>query len=70
MLEGHDLGPAVRRFWLADEEYEYWRTVSAQYKDPVLVWLMKERFSDFSEFTAWLDEKSIPSEFANWVYLG
>ena len=66
VLEGHDLGSTVAKFW-PDDEYEYWLTVPANYRDTVLLWLIKERFSSDVEFREWLDEKGIPHEFANWT---
>ena len=65
-MEGHDLGPKVAEVW-PDNEYEYWRIVPIDYKDTVLLWFIKERFSSDLEFREWLDEKGIPNEFANWT---
>ena len=66
VLEGYDAGPAVVK-WVGDYDYEYWRTVPLDYKDSVLLWLVKERFSSDLEYSEWLDEKGIPNKYENWV---
>lgn len=50
-----------------EDEYEYWRTVPVGYKDSVLLWLVKERFSSDLEYSKWLEEKGIASKLENWV---
>ncbi|NQU38435.1 MAG: hypothetical protein HQ523_00610 [Lentisphaerae bacterium] len=44
-------------------DIEYRRIVSSDYKDTMLLWLVKERFDSDSAFDAWLDAREIPSEF-------
>ena len=69
-LEGQDVGETPKKFW-GDSDYEYWLTIDKEYKDTVLLWLIKERFdSDFrndSDFRDWLKKKGIPSDFYSWV---
>jgi len=36
VLEGHDLSPAVSEFW-PEDEYQWWLTVPARYKNAVLL---------------------------------
>lgn len=66
VLEGYDIGDSVKEFW-GDSDYEYWLTVSQEWKDTVLLLLIKERFALSSDFQTWLEEKEIPSEFNSWI---
>ena len=66
VLEGYDEGEFPKSFW-GDEDYEYWLYIKGEFKDTVLLWLIKERFKNDSEFREWLNEKGIPSEFGSWV---
>lgn len=62
ILEGQDLGELVKEQF-GDADYEYSLKVTAEYKDTVLLNLIKEKFADDAEFKNWLAEKQIPSEF-------
>ncbi len=62
ILSGCDSGELVKERF-DDFDYEYWLTVKAEYKDTILLHLIKENFADDSEFKKWLEEKQIPSEF-------
>lgn len=62
ILEGQDLGELVQDQFDKDD-YEYSLTIRAEYKDTILLNLIKEKFADDSQFKDWLDEKRIPSEF-------
>jgi len=64
---GLDMGGMVKEVW-AGEDYEYWLTINKEYKDAVLLWLIKERFDNDIKFKEWLDSKNIPSEFGNWIW--
>lgn len=66
VLEGYDIGDTVKEYW-GDSDYEYWLTVSQEYKDTVLLSLIQERFGNSSEFMTWLEEKDIPHKFDSWV---
>ena len=66
MFEGYDIGNFPESFW-GDSDYEYWLMVDKDYKDTILLWLIKERFENDSKFREWLNEKGIPSEFDSWV---
>lgn len=66
VIEGCDSGKQVMKFW-GDEDYEYWTTVKKEYKDTVLLLLIKDNFKDDLKFKEWLKEKNIPFEFTNWV---
>jgi hypothetical protein len=66
VLEGYDLGETPELFW-GDSDYEYWLVVKGDYKDTILLWLIKERFENDSKFREWLNEKGIPSKFDSWV---
>jgi hypothetical protein len=66
VLDGYDIGKRVEKHW-GDSDYEYTLVVKADYKDTVLLWLIKERFANDSEFRAWLREKDIPNDFSSWI---
>ena len=66
ILEGYDSGRFVEEHW-GDSDYEYWLKIAEKYKDTLLLWLIKERFSSESEFRRWLEEKRIPHTFESWV---
>ena len=65
ILDGYDSGKLVEEVWGSDN-YEYSLSVKAEYKDTILLNLIKERFKHDSEFRSWLDEKQIPSDFWSW----
>jgi hypothetical protein len=74
-LEGQDVGASVEAHW-GDSDYEYWVVVPKDYKDTVLLWLLKERFDaapspapfkNDCEFMEWLKAKSIPYQFSSYV---
>jgi 6-pyruvoyl-tetrahydropterin synthase len=62
ILEGQDLGNLVKETF-GDSDYEYVLKIKAEFKDTMLLNLIKERFANDSDFRAWLDEKGILSEF-------
>ena len=62
ILEGYDSGAFVEEV-LHHDDYEYSLTVKAEYKDTILLNLIREKFEHDSAFRTWLDEKGIPSEF-------
>ena len=66
VFEGYDIGPVVEEHW-GDSDYEYWLRIDKDYKDTILLWLIKERFGTDSEFREWLNGKGIPSEFESWI---
>jgi hypothetical protein len=66
VLEGYDIGDSVEEFW-GDFDYEYWLTVSQEYKDTVLLLLIQEKFENSSAFKTWLEEKDIPHKFDSWI---
>ena len=65
VLDGYDLGKRAEE-WFGHDDYEYSLTLKAEFKDTVLLYLIKEKFANDSEFKKWLDEKQIPNEF--WSY--
>lgn len=62
ILDGYDSGKLVEDVWGSDD-YEYSLTVKADYKNTILLNLIKEKFANDSQFRTWLDEKGIPSDF-------
>ncbi len=70
VMEGYDYGPDVEEFF-GDDDYEYWVTVPKEYKDLVLLNLIKEKFTSKSKsgpssaFMNWLKKKGIPYEFVS-----
>ncbi|HQL89128.1 MAG TPA: hypothetical protein PLQ15_00875 [Syntrophales bacterium] len=61
VVYGLDSGPFVEKYH-GDGDYEYWFTVPGEYKDTILLLLLKERFSSFLEIQTWLTSKGIKSE--------
>jgi hypothetical protein len=55
-------GPLCERLF-GKPDNEYLVTVPAKWKNTVLLYLMKERFSDDKVFKDWCDERDIPNEF-------
>jgi len=62
VLEGWDRGTRVQEL-TDDWDYEYWLRLARDYKDTVLLHLIKERFANDGELMQWLKEKNIPYEF-------
>ena len=62
VLDGDDSGEVVEEVWGSDD-YEYSLTVKAEFKDTVLLNLIKEKFANDSQFRTWLDAHGIPSDF-------
>jgi hypothetical protein len=58
-LDGVDGSPMLEKSW-GDFDYEFSWTVPAEWKDTVLLHLMKERFPKESEFSGWCEERGIP----------
>lgn len=72
-LTGFDFGDAVKGvFDSATSSYEWWVTVDREYKDEILLKLLRECFegdifkSD-TDFREWLKVYEIPSEFGSWI---
>jgi len=66
VMEGYDIGKSPEEFW-GDDDYEYWVVVQKEFKDTVLLWLLKEHFRTSTDFMNWLKSKNIPYEFSSWV---
>ena len=66
VLEGCDNGAQVREIW-GDWDYEYWVTVKSDYKDTVLLHLIKDKFDSETKFREWLQERGIPGEFISYA---
>jgi hypothetical protein len=66
VLDGYDIGEAAEKI-LGDSDYEYWFTVDKQYKDSILLLLIKDKFTSDTKFKNWLEKNGIPSEFDSWI---
>jgi len=62
ILEGADTGDFVEAHF-GKRDYEFSLTVAAEYKDTILLNLIREKFANDAEFKTWLEEKRIPGEF-------
>lgn len=62
LLSGCDFGELVKERF-GDFDYEYWLKVKGEYKDTILLYLIRERFANDAEFKAWLNENRIPNDF-------
>jgi hypothetical protein len=58
ILAGVDAGKDVEKFF-GDSDYEYWLTMPQEFKETILLYLIKERFSSVHDMKAWLEEKEI-----------
>ena len=56
----------VREFW-GDFDYEYWITIKEDYKDTMLLHLLKEKFDNQDALKEWLKEKNIPWDFTSYA---
>lgn len=65
-LDVNDCGETPLKYW-GDSDYEYWRIVDKEWKDTVLLLLIKDQFKNFSGFAKWLEEKKIPNTFGSWI---
>ena len=71
VLEGYDIGGIVENFW-GNDDYEYWLTVAGEFKDSLLLLLIKDafdsgHFENSSGFREWLDKKGVPNDFSSWT---
>lgn len=64
-LEAYDTGSIPMAFF-GREEYEFTYSYDADWKDTILLLLMKDRFASVGDFHCWTDEKSIPHHFESW----
>jgi hypothetical protein len=62
VLDGQDLGSFVKETF-GDYDYEHTLTLKSEYKDTLLLYLLKEKFPNVSTFKEWFNEKEIPNEF-------
>ena len=62
VLDGCDAGSEIERRF-GDWDYEYWLTIPKEYRNTVLLHLIKDRFSSVHDLEVWLKERSIPAEF-------
>lgn len=61
-LDSRDIGDADGRY---AGDIEYSRTIAAEYKDTILLYLIEERFESETEFRIWLQKKGIPGKLRN-----
>jgi len=64
-VERSDYGQLVEEVWGRDE-YEYNVTVAEDYKDTVLLLLIKDYMKDDVAFREWLRAKDVPFETSSW----
>lgn len=65
VLDGCDAGELARETF-GDWDYEYWLTVPAEWKNTLLLHLVKERFSSVHDMQEWLEKREIPSKFTSY----
>jgi hypothetical protein len=66
VLDAADAGESVRSI-VGDWDYEYSETVPAQWKDTMLLHLIKERFTSTSEFGQWCKARNVSASFWSWA---
>lgn len=59
VFEGVDRGDTVKESF-GDSDYEYWHTIQAEHVTDVLLYLLKEKSKNISEWLDWLKRKNIP----------
>jgi hypothetical protein len=64
-VERSDYGKLVEEVWGRDE-YEYNVAVPVEYKDTVLLLLIKDYVKDDVAFREWLEAKGVPFETSSW----
>lgn len=65
VLDGCDAGERARETF-GDWDFEYWLTVSQEWKDTVLLYLVKERFTSAHDMETWLEERKISGKFTSY----
>lgn len=65
VIQRYDRGSAHKAI-TGDYDCEYYHTISKEFKDTILLHLIKDRFEDYIEFRKWLDTKKIPHEDFVW----
>jgi hypothetical protein len=65
-LEATDVGPNTEELWGSDE-HQFIVTVAADWKDSVLLLLLRERFGTVSAASTWLRERGIPMKASRWT---
>ncbi len=66
VLSGYDCGESVKKFF-GDFDHEYWLTVKAENISLVILYLIKDRFKNDTEFREWLKEKDIQFNFSSFT---
>ncbi len=66
VLSGYDCGQSVKEFF-GDFDQEYWLTVKSENISSVLLYLIKERFKDDTQFKEWLEKKNIKFQFYSYT---
>lgn len=65
VLEGYDRGKFVQEHF-GDSDYEYWLKVPRDWKDTVLLYMLREHFENDAGFRAWLEAHNIPGKFTGY----
>jgi hypothetical protein len=65
VLDGVDAGEDVINYF-GDWDFEYLLVVAPEYKDTVLLHLIKDRFSSAQDMQQWLKERDIPYQFTSY----
>ncbi|MFX1554159.1 MAG: hypothetical protein ACFFBV_09570 [Promethearchaeota archaeon] len=66
VLSGYDCGESVKKFF-GDFDHEYWLTIKAENISSVILYLIKDRFKNDTEFREWLKEKDIQFNFSSFT---
>jgi hypothetical protein len=65
IVYGHDSGSFVKNSWNY-AHYYWWLTVRSEYKDWVLLWVLKKAITGEVELKDWLNDQAVPFEFDVW----
>lgn len=64
-FDSYDIGQLPNQAWNHDD-YEYNTYVEAEWKDSILLLLLKEKFSTNADFQKWANHKQLPYTTSSW----
>lgn len=64
-FDSYDIGELPERVW-GHDDYEYDIFVDVEWKDSILLLLLKEQFKTNGDFLKWADEKQLPYTTSSW----
>jgi len=63
-FEGVEAGKHVKGMGACNDwDREHWMIIAPEYRDTILLYLLKEHFTDFNEIKTWIKSKGIPVQY-------